>query len=165
MEEAYGRAGTKSPESVLGYVFQRLKAFGKEEFWAWTECLKEQKGRVDLTQAKKRLPWGGERTKAEIGERLLRAEVTYALLPVMLCLSTALSLADDKTQERSDGMARLSRLDHWHLCKVLQPPHISRSYRRGLPDQKDHAGRDSAILRVAFVEWQDLDSASEVEKV
>lgn len=114
------------------------KAFGKEWSWAWTECLKEQKGRADLRQAKKRLPQGGERRgKAEIEEELLRAE-NYALLPAVLCLPTVPGC--HKTQERSncltiweDGsLASLqSFASTWQFKEIQKSPRPEGPCRKG----------------------------------
>lgn len=61
-------------------------------------------------------------------------------------------------------MARLGKLDHQHLCKDLHPPHISGS-SRGLPGQKDHAGRDSVILGGRLCELARPHSANRLRKV
>lgn len=96
------------PNVFLAHVFQRPKAFKKEDCRHGIECLKKRelisqgRKRDSLEQRKK--------SRCRHGKEVSEAEETYVPLPVTLCLPTALSLATSKTLERSGCMVHLGCL-------------------------------------------------------
>lgn len=132
---------------------------GKIDSGHGTECLKEQKGRVELMQFKKRFPWGQRsRAGAETGERSPRQETSahHALLACSSVTGQKQGPREERQGGRSGQAGPLASL--WSCTFISNLRELCR-----LPDQKDHAGRDSAILRVAFGHSQACHSAKEVE--
>lgn len=120
----------------------------------------EWKGRAELMQFKNRFPWGQGRAETEIGERSPRQETCahHALLVCSSVTSQKQGPREERQGGRSGQAGPLASL--WSCTSISNLRELCR-----LPDQKDHAGKDSAILSVAFGHSQACHSAKEVEDI